>query len=202
MTAPTAPSVPPAGAGTPGVALGSYGPGSDLQSSTITPANSALTNQAQGAVTHALGSLAALPDRTALAQGNMALLQQQIGDEQTAGMKQIAQQAAALGRVGSGMTTSNYGDLADRLAVEQQRAASGLALDAASGQASDTLNRLGATQSVLGQSAGLDASNRNELRTERGYQTGQAQTAYNQQVQQATLGDQLTNSALARAIQE
>ncbi|HEY0779613.1 MAG TPA: hypothetical protein VGD56_16715 [Gemmatirosa sp.] len=196
------PPTAPAGTGTPGAALGTYGPGNDLQASTITPTNSALTNTAQGAVQQSLSSLDALPNRTALAQGNMALLQQQIGDQQRTGLQQIGQQAAALGRVGSGMTTSAYGDLADRLDVEQQRAASGLALDAASGQAQDAESRLGASESAYGQSAGLDAQNRNELRTERAYQTGQSQTAYNQQLQQVQEGDSLENSALSRALAE
>lgn len=140
------------------------------------PALGNLTDLAFGAdtqglrqgVTSGIQNLSTAPNRAGLAQQAFGLLQQESDPAFQQQLRQVGQRAASLGRLGAGMTTSNLGDVASErnryLANEQQR----LSLGAAEAELADRLNILGATQSGLGQLAGLDTAttesrNRNVL---------------------------------------
>lgn len=86
--------------------------------------------------------------------------------------------AAANGRLHSGMLTTDYGNLADRRTQALDLARQGLTTDALQGTIQDAIN------------------NRNELRTERGYQSGQDQQAIANAIQQYLLSLNIGNSQL------
>ncbi|MGH6952951.1 MAG: hypothetical protein ACREGL_02130, partial [Alphaproteobacteria bacterium] len=95
-------------------------------------------------------------------------------------IRQATQAATGAGRLGSGMLRTDYGNLADRF-LQGLNTTKSAALDKALG---DTVN---------------DYSNyRDEARTERGYQTGQSQSAIDRMIQQLQLEEQLTNGQFGR----
>jgi hypothetical protein len=96
-------------------------------------------------------------------------------------LRNTFQNNAALGRNGSGMLRTDVGnlDLAEQNAYNAKKTS---LLDAA-----------------LGDTIGDARNNRDEYRTERGYQNGLEDQAYNRGVQGLTLDDYLTNSAFNRA---
>lgn len=98
------------------------------------------------------------PDRAKLAADAYALLQERAQPAYEQSLRSVGQKAAALGRVGSGLTTNELGDVAtlhDRTLDQSRRQLAG---DAASLTLQDQLSKLGAAQGVLGQLGGLDTS--------------------------------------------
>jgi hypothetical protein len=151
--------------GTPG----SFAPGSDV---------SAL----RGQQVEALNRLNTGPTRTELAQQALQSLDESTADERSRGIRQIGQSAAALGRLGSGMVTTDLGNLEERLQGQRERTLRDLAVQTGSQEFSDQLARLGATGDVGSQlygqdvtQAGFDQSLRGEARGERGAQLGYEQ---------------------------
>lgn len=145
------------------VGPGDYQPGAD-------------TLAARRGVSEALGTLTGTPDRQALAARSLALLEQESAPQFANELRQVGQKAAALGRIGSGMTTSDLGDVAQRRQESLARARERTAIDTAGQEIQDRINRLTATQGVFGQLGGEDRSNegllaaqRGEARTERGF---------------------------------
>lgn len=122
------------------------------------------------------------PDRTAMAQATLANFDKATADQQREDYRNVGQQASSLGRLGLGQTAQDVQEVArkhltDRATLETQLAA----------QTSDQ-----AIQDAI--------NNRGELRTERGFQTGQAQTAIDRQIQQAQLEEALKNGQFQRGI--
>lgn len=96
------------------------------------------------------------PDRQKLADEALSLLEEQSRPRFEVAQRQIGQKAAALGRVGSGVTTTELGDLGLQRERELSLARRGLANETAGLRLSDELDQLGATQSVFGDFAGAD----------------------------------------------
>jgi hypothetical protein len=93
-------------------------------------------------------------------------------------------EAAAHGRLGSGMLTNRYGDLTQQLAQQKELAKRGLITDATEGTIAD--NR----------------SNRSELRTERGYQGSLAEQAIQRRIAQAAAERGDTQQAFDNAMRQ
>lgn len=152
-------------------ASGSYG--------VVGPGNynpAADTLRARSAVSTGLEGLNSTPNRQELASRSLQLLEQEGSPAYEQELRQVGQKAAALGRIGSGMTTSDLGDVAQRRQESLARARERVSLDTAGQELQDRLNRLSATQGVFGQLGGEDRSNesvlagqRGEARTERGF---------------------------------
>lgn len=100
--------------------------------------------------------------------------------EQT--LRAATQRAAANGILGSGMLTNTYGDVATQRAHELDLQRQGFLTDALQGTIAD------------------NAANRDELRTERGYQTQTNQQAIQDQINQLLLQDQLGGNAFNRQL--
>lgn len=100
--------------------------------------------------------------------------------EQT--LRAATQRAAANGILGSGMLTNTYGDVASQRAHELDLERRGFLTDALQGTIAD------------------NAANRDELRTERGYQSQTSQDAINQALQEALIEDQLGGNAFNRQL--
>lgn len=155
-----APAPPPAPS-LPGVSVQGIDPNADLRNSTIAPTNDVNRfNLMDERIKHY--------DATALPQFQ-------------AKVRGIAQGNAAQGRLGSGMMSTDLGNL--DLATENAR----------NSYFGDLLTN--ATEGTIGDAA----NNRNELRTERGYQTGQERDAFDRSRQGVFDQDALTNSSFGRS---
>lgn len=144
-----------------GVNAGSYSPNAD-------------TERARALTMQGLEGAMGGPDRKALALDTMKLFDEQDAPRLEQDYRQVGQKAAALGRVGAGMTTNDLTDVFHQHDTARNQMQRSLAIDTAQQELSDRLNRLGAAQSVNGQFAGQDLSNagfqqglRNESRNER-----------------------------------
>ncbi len=117
---------------------------------------SADTAGVRSGLVKSLENLDTAPNRGELAAGQYDLLTRRSQPQFEQELRQVGQKAAALGRVGAGMTTSDLGTVQQRreeaLANERQR----LALEAAGLEMGDRLSRVQAGQGVLGQLGGLD----------------------------------------------
>ena len=96
------------------------------------------------------------PDRQRLAEESLALLEDRSRGGFEQAQRQLGQRAAALGRIGSGMTTTGLSDLGLARERELSLARRELANETAGLRLSDELDQLGATQSVFGSFAGAD----------------------------------------------
>jgi hypothetical protein len=139
------------------------------------------TSALRGSLSQALAALQNGPDRGQLAKQNFDLLDQTAREASQRDIRTIGQAASKFGRIGSGITTTNLGDLGERQAIDRLRAQTGMSLDAAGQTMADRLGIAGAIQSGFGalsgadaQTAGINQSYRNEARGER-----DAANAYN-----------------------
>lgn len=128
------------------------------------------------------------PDRGQLAKEKMALLEEQLNEEERTGVQDIGREAARFGRIGSGVTTSKLGDLGLELGKVRTTEARRLALEAADQEMADRVARtelgLRAGGQIRGEdldTAGFQQGLREENRGERGFR---AQT----DLQRANLG--------------
>jgi hypothetical protein len=156
------------------------------------------------------------PNREAIALQTLQNLDAAQADQRKLGIQDIGRAGARLGRLGSGMVTTDLGNLEDRLNTERERTLRGLSADTAAQEMADRLNRVGATQSagsqlfgqdvtgsetefgrrvaqtgvtagLEGQRFGQEAATRGEVRGERGYQSQAEQDAINNAVRQYML---------------
>lgn len=120
------------------------------------------------------------PDRAQLASGALKLFEDQQAPQLAARMRQIGQAAAKFGRIGSGLVNTELADVGTDYNTKLAQLKQALALEAAQNQLAD------------------QAALRGEVRGERGYQQGMAQTALDNTVRQRQLEDALTSSDLNR----
>src|SRR5690606_19227565 len=114
------------------------------------------------------------------------------------GVRDIGRAAAALGRIGAGITTSQLGDLEDRIQTQIAREASRLAAETAGQELADRLARFQAALGAGGQLRGEDLAEarfgqslRDELRGERAYQYGLSRDEIADRIRQIQLEEQL-----------
>jgi hypothetical protein len=178
------------------------------------------TASLRGTYASGLSGLNAAPDRKALALDALKTFDEQQADTEKLGIRDIGRNAAAAGRLGSGVVSTQLGDLQSTLARDRNQMERSLAGDVASQSLNDRLATLGAQGQGLGQLSGLDSANasfginkgnalaglagqtfgndltnRNEIRNEREYQSGLEQkgidNAFRQyEVEQGSLNDQ------------
>ena len=202
---PPAPSNPGAsgtgaGAGTgAGNPITSFGPGNDLVSAQVNPVVSGRTGDTMSAVDAARNALSGGPNRADLASQYLSQWDQASQPQYQKDLRDATKLAAANGRLGSGMLTNSYGDLATNRANARDVAAKGFYTDALSGTINDRLNNLGALSGLESQQYGQDAANRNEVRGERGYQQGLSQQAFSNDAQRLALEEALTQGSYGRS---
>lgn len=187
---------PPANAQPPatgGIPTTPFGPGNDLIGSQIAPSADPRLTTTQGQVDTAAANLATGPDRSALAQDYWNQFAQSTAPQYGQDLREATQLAAANGRLGSGMLTNRYGDVATQRAQQLDLAQRGFMTDALAGTIQDRLNNVGALSGLENQQFGQGSAARNELRGERGYQYGLSQDATQSGVQQQLLQEQLLN---------
>jgi hypothetical protein len=145
------------------------------------------------------GSLGALegPDRGKLAADAFKLLQEQNAPGRALSFQNVGRKAAALGRVGAGMTTNDLTGLEGTYAREDDQAQRGLAGDAAAQTLADRLGITNALSGVTGQLAGIDQNTAGinmDAATRSAGLSGQRGDAF-----RALSGDQLGLDRLARS---
>lgn len=192
---------PPAPQAMPTTPTSGYGPGNDLRATQINPVADPRLAQTQGLVNQAAQAIGHGPDRFQLAQDQWNQFVNQTDPQYQAAIRAATQNAAAHGRMQSGMLTTDYGNLANQraLALDTQR---NQFLDSAlSGTIQDRLNNASALSGLEGQQYGQGYNSRQELRGERGYQTDMQNQATDRAIQQKMLEDQLLNSSFNRQMQ-
>lgn len=113
------------------------------------------TGAARSALTGSLANLQG-PDRSKLAADAFKLLQEQQAPGRAMDYQNVGRKAAALGRVGAGMTTNDLTGLSQSYANADDQAARGLAMDAAGQTLNDRLGITNTLSGVAGQLSGLD----------------------------------------------
>lgn len=188
-----------------------------------------MSPELQAARSQALEQMGSLggPDRTQLALDAFKQFQEAGEPAFQQRLTDVGRKAAALGRIGSGVTTTELGDvqlqrekdlsrrgqelstqaagqtLQDRLqALQGSLGAAGTfgAQDIAGGQLG--LGRAGMLGQLAGQQFGQGLTGREEMRGERGYQDQMAQSAMDRRVQQALLQSQLGGQQFNQQLQQ
>lgn len=172
-----------------------FGADTNLIQTQVDPAASARLLNVQGLGDQALNSVLNGPDRFALAQSKYDTFAQNNASQFQHALHDATGQAAAHGQIGSGQLTNRYGDLTSQFQQADNASRSNFLNDALTGTIGDRLNNLGAAQSYGNSIYGQEASARNEVRGERGYQQSLAEQAIAQRIaqQQMEQGQQAQN---------
>jgi len=130
--------------------------------------------RARALTAQATESLAGAPNRQELALQSLQNFDAEQGDIRQLGIQDIGRAGARLGRLGSGMVTTDLGNLEDRLNTTRERMLSDLSQQTASQELGDRLSNLSALSGVGGQfnvedlaSGGMQQGLREENRGER-----------------------------------
>lgn len=166
----------------PGGPLQDFGPGDDLRGTQINPFTGERLAGAQRDTDVMARALSQGPNLTQAALDRYADLEQQTQENRQQGIQQIGRAAARLGRLGSGMVTTDLGNLEALLQQRGTAARRGLAGDIAFQESADRRANLGAGQSYEQQIADQARGYRDEARGERGFQEDQARRAQDMEV--------------------
>lgn len=122
------------------------------------------------------------PDRTAQAKSLLANFDASTADQQRQDYRDVGSYASSLGRLGMGQTAQDIQEVGRKHLTDRATLEAKLAYDTSDQAIQDAANQRG------------------ELRTERGYQTGQGQTAIDRAVQQAQLEEAIRNGTFNRGL--
>ena len=170
----------------------------NLRGTQIDPVASAATRNAVGLSSGALEGLFDTPDRGDIAASTFERLRAQTEPTFQNDLRQVGQRAAALGRIGSGLTTTELGDVTSNRERFLTDVAGQLSDDAASRTLDDRLGRFGAATGAASLFENIDRGRRDELRGERGFQDELAQQATDDFVRQRTLEEMLLQGEFGR----
>lgn len=161
-----------------------FTPQQNLLGTQITQGANPLQQQAESLQGTTLGTLGSLPNRQQLAEQSFQALEAASLPGTQQAMRDLGQRAASLGRIGSGMVTSEAGDIFRQRELGLANIRAQLAAQTAGQQLGDELSKLGGAQSVGGQQFGQQQALTEGLRGERGFQAGEEQRAINNALQQ------------------
>ena len=195
-----APPIP--GPGAAGTALTPFGPGNTLRGQQINPFDNPRLRGVQGAVSAAATSLGDAPSLTQAAIQRFNALREASEPGFQRELRGVGQKAAALGRIGSGVTTSELGDVALRREKFLGTRLADLAGQTAFAEGGERRSNLGALGGLERQLAGEGFRRRGEVRGERGFQRGEARTAVEDRVRRRLLEEQLVSGASDRRLRE
>lgn len=182
-------------------APGTFNASDNLLSSEVLPGNDPRLTAAQGLSDAALAREANGPDRLALAKRYYDSLTAGENEDYQHNLTDATNFAGAHGQLGSGMLTNKYGDLFSGLTLRKAALKNQLLTSALEGTIGDTRNLVADTGAAEGRTYNEGAGNRNETRTERGYQQDAATQALLERIQQqqaeAEANQQAFNNALS-----
>ena len=155
-----------------------FGPGNNLIG---TQFNTGLSPEAQAAYGQIGQGIQGLqgPDRQALANQTFQELTAQTQPQYQQDLRSVGQAAAQYGRLNSGLTTSQLGDVAQNRQQYLGNLAQQLSTQAAGQTLQDRLSALSGAEGGLGALQGADQTVLGNLQGERGYQQGLSQQAFN-----------------------
>lgn len=201
-TTPAAEPAPPPPPQMPTTPLSRFGPGQSLRGIQINPFESERLKNIQGLVGGAAEAVGQGPDLGQAAAERLNLFREQVLDPQfEIASRDVGRRAAALGRVGSGVVTTELGELGARRERELGQEARRLSAETAFQEEQNRLRRLGALGGLESQLYGQEAGARGELRGERGYQEGLAQQALQNRIRQLLLGEDIREREFGRGMQ-
>lgn len=179
---------------------GTYSPDSNLIASQVTPGPDPRLAAYQSALDQIMGKITNGPDRLALAQQYYDTFDKATEPAFSHSLTDATDEAAAHGRLQSGQLTNRYGDLTQQRLLDKETQKRILLNDAVAGTIGDTQNAFSDISGAEGKVFGEGEANRGELRTERDFQTQQAQKAVMQRIleQQAEAGQ--TQQAFENAL--
>lgn len=137
----------------------------------VDPTQSARFGQAANRTDQAAQQLAGV-DRFGIAKQRLAQFNAEQAPVAEAERRNLLKGGAAMGRLGSGMLRTSFGDLADRLDLNRRGAETRFLTEALEGSIGDQFNKTSALAGLEGQVYGQDAGLRGERRVERDYTTG------------------------------
>lgn len=186
---------PPVGGMTPAIAppatgaqpLQPFGPGNDLRSTQINPIAGQRLQNTQAGTDVLFRSLAQGPSLSQAALDQYKLFGDAQGEERQKGIRAIGQANARFGRLGSGMASTDLGNLEERLGIADARERARLASGLAFAEGDERRANLGAGAAFENQLYGEGRGQRDELRGERAYQEDVARRAQDQEVMRRQL---------------
>lgn len=122
--------------------------------------NDPLVHQATGTLSATLGRLTNGPDRVQQVRDTLAALDAQDALQRKAGTRQIGQDAARLGRLGSGMVTTSLGDLESDIQRNRANVEAQLIRDATNANVQDLFGLAGLSGNVADSAYGRAANER------------------------------------------
>lgn len=170
---------PPTESGGP---LTDFGPGNDLLSTQVNPTTGERLGGVQSGNDVLYKALTQGPNLGQAALDQFKNIQSQTSEQRQRGIQDIGRSAARLGRLGSGMVTTDLGNLEDTLRSHENQALGDLAYNTATQESANTRANLGAGQGYESQLYGQGQNARNEVRTERDYQAQQSQQALQNEI--------------------
>lgn len=162
--------------------LTNFGPGNDLLSTQVNPTTGERLGGVQSGNDVLYKALTQGPNLQQSALDAFKNIQGKTAEQRQLGIQDIGRSAARLGRLGSGMVTTDLGNLEDTLRSHENQALGDLAYNTATQEAGDRRANLGAGQGYESQVYGQGQNARNEVRTERDYQAQQSQQALQNEI--------------------
>ena len=175
-----------------------FGPGNDLRYTQFAPQASDRLSATGGMVDTARNTLATAPDRQMLALETLKLAEEQGDPAYQQRVRQVGQNAAKWGRIGSGMTTSELGDVETTRARDIDQLRRGVSLESAGQTLADRTSNLQTLGALETDQFNKEAAKRGELRGERGYESDVAAKALEDSIRQRQLEEDLTQGAYGR----
>lgn len=179
VTGPNVGPTPPQETGGP---LTDFGPGNDLLSTQVNPTTGERLGGVQSGNDVLYKALTQGPNLQQAALDQFKNIQSQTSEQRQRGIQDIGRSAARLGRLGSGMVTTDLGNLEDTLRSHENQALGDLAYNTATQEAGNNRANLSAGQGYESQLYGQGQNARNEVRTERDYQAQQSQQALQNEI--------------------
>ena len=190
-----APQIP----GVTGAAVTPIAPGeNDLRGSMITPGADPRLASVRGDVDSARAALSTAPSRVSMVSQGLADYDTANAPLQAARFRKVGQQAAKFGRLGSGMVTTELGNLQSDYERDRLLAGNQMLRDAVTGDIDDRFRKVGALSGLEGQQFSQGSIGRGELRDERGYQDNLAQQSIENQIRERLLQEQLLSGQFGR----
>lgn len=177
-----------------------FGPDDNLIDKKIEPGSDPRLIRLQGLTDDILQRMTSGPNRFDIAKQYWDEFQKETQGDYDRSFTDARNEAAAHGRLKSGILTNTYGDLAERRGRDLDVARSRYLTDALQGTIGDTRNQLADVTGVEGQAYGEGVGNRNEMRGERGYQQGLAEQALIRRIMQQAAESGLDTNAFNQAI--
>ena len=164
-----------------------FGEESNLIGSEITPQPDPRLMNYQSALDSIMGKMVNGPNRLDLAKQYYENFSNETEGDYNRSLTRATDMGAAHGRLGSGILTNQYGDLAERRLRDKENAKSRLLTGALEGTIGDTRNAFNDIGAAERNIFGEGKSDRGEFRTERDYQRNLAEQAILRRIQQQVM---------------